>query len=382
MAAMRDASSPDITTSTSPVDAYAKAGVDYDRLDAAKRLAGELAAGTAAQLTAHGAAELPSSRGQSAFVFQIGGLTLATVLECLGTKSGLARDYARLTGEDHWDAVARDTVAAIVNDLASVGARPLVVNAYFATGSAGFLDDPAAFGSLARGWQAACQDAGATWGGGETPTLPGVIAPDALDLAGSAVGLVPAGHAPLLGDDLAAGDEIVLVASSGLHANGASLARRVCQELPDGLLHELPSGRRIGEALLDPSVIYVGLVRALQDARVPVTYVSHITGHGLRKVMRADRDLRYVVETLPEVPEVLAALGELGGLSAEDAYGTLNMGAGLAVMARPGGGRQVVETAARLGHPAVLAGHVEAGDRSVVLAPVGVRFAGESLQLG
>lgn len=363
-------------------DAYARSGVDYDRLDPAKRLAGELAAATAPLLRPHGAQEVTGSRGQSAFVFQLGDLTLATVLECLGTKSRLARRYAELTGTDPWAAVARDTVAAIVNDLASVGARPLVVNAYFATGSAGFLDDPQAFASLARGWQAACQDAGAAWGGGETPTLPGVIAPDALDLAGSAVGHIPPGHAPLLGDDLADGDDIVLVASSGLHANGASLARTVCEDLPDGLLHPLPSGRPVGDALLDPSVIYVDLVRELQDTGVPLTYLSHITGHGLRKVMRANRRLRYVIDTLPDVPEALAAVVEAAALPPAEAYGTFNMGAGLAVMTRAGHGTRVVDTAARLGHTAVLAGRVEAGERSVHLLPVDVHFTEESLQLG
>jgi phosphoribosylformylglycinamidine cyclo-ligase len=363
-------------------DAYARSGVDYDRLDPAKRLAGELAAVTAPLLATHGGAEVAGSRGQSAFVFRLGELTLATVLECLGTKSLLASAYTKLTGSDRWADVARDTVAAIVNDLASVGARPLVVNAYFATGSSAFLDDAQAFASLARGWQAACQDAGATWGGGETPTLTGVVASDAIDLAGSAVGVIPDGHPPLLGDALDAGDEIVLVASSGLHANGASLARRVCAELPGGLLHPLPSGRHLGDALLDPSVIYTGLVRELQDTGAPLTYISHITGHGLRKVMRANRPLRYVIDTLPPVPEALAAVVQAAGMAAADAYGTFNMGAGLAVMTRPGGAAQVIQTAERLGHHALLAGRVEAGERSVELRPVGVRFGADSLRLG
>jgi phosphoribosylformylglycinamidine cyclo-ligase len=362
-------------------DLYAQAGVDYERLDAAKRLAGELAARTSPLLGLHGAEELPASRGQPAFVFRAGGLTLATVLECLGTKSLLASALLREAGIDRWADVAQDTVAAIVNDLASVGALPMVVHAYFATGSPAFYDHPTAYGSLARGWRAACEAAGATWGGGETPTLAGLVAEDGIDLAGSAVGVVPPGHEPLLGEELAAGDEIVLVASSGLHANGASLVRTVAQSLDGGLLHRLPSGRTLGEAALDPTVIYVPLVRALLDADLPITYLSHITGHGLRKIMRAERDLTYVLDDLPPVPEVLAKVSSTANLSPAEAYATFNMGTGFAVMCRPGTAPAVINAAATTGNHALRAGRVEPGPRSVILTPLNITYGGESLQL-
>jgi phosphoribosylformylglycinamidine cyclo-ligase len=268
-----------------------------------------------------------------------------------------------------------------VNDLASVGALPLVVHAYFATGSPAFYDHPTAYRSLAGGWRAACEDAGATWGGGETPTLAGLVAERGVELAGSAVGVVPAGHAPILGQALAPGDEIVLVASSGLHANGASLVRRVAAGLDGGLEHRLPSGRGLGEAALDPSIIYVRLVRALLETGVPVTYLSHITGHGLRKVMRAARDLTYVLTALPPVPEVLAAVSASAGLSDAEAYGTFNMGAGLAVMCRPGAGAEAARVAEREGYDALVAGRVTPGPRRVLLEPLGVSYDEESLRL-
>ena len=104
------------------------------------------------------------------------------------------------------------------------------------------------------------------WGGGESPSLPGMLSEQDIELAGAAVGAVPAGRSAILGERLGAGDEIVLVASSGLHANGASLARLVAGRLPDGYATELSNGATLGEALLAPSLMYVTLIAAVLEA--------------------------------------------------------------------------------------------------------------------
>jgi phosphoribosylformylglycinamidine cyclo-ligase len=194
------------------------------------------------------------------------------------------------------------------------------------------------------------------------------------------VGVV--GGPPLLGDALCPGDEIVLVASSGLHANGASLARLLAQRLERGYATRLASGRTFGEALLDPSRMYVGLVAELLGAGAPLHYISHITGHGLLKLMRAQRELRYVVERLPEVPEVLRFLAEQTDLDAAAAYSTFNMGAGMALYCAAGAGEEVASAAVRLGHDALVAGAVQEGAREVILEPLGVRYTGDQLELG
>ncbi|MGH2854712.1 MAG: AIR synthase-related protein, partial [Solirubrobacteraceae bacterium] len=232
------------------------------------------------------------------------------------------------------------------------------------------------------GWRRACDDAQCAWGGGESPSLTDLLAPAEIELAGSALGFVPPPGEPLLGDDLAPGDEIVLIASSGLHANGASLARRIAAQLPEGLLTELPDGERFGEALLAPSLLYVELVRRLLgDAQVQLTYLSHITGHGLLKLMRPRRELTYRIRALPPVPPVLAFLAAQAEMDPAAAHSTLNMGAGFAVYCRAGGGARVVEHAHALGLRALLAGAVEEGPRQVVLEPVDVTFAGDQLAL-
>jgi phosphoribosylformylglycinamidine cyclo-ligase len=202
-----------------------------------------------------------------------------------------------------------------------------------------------------------------------------------IELAGAAVGIVPAGRSPLLGDELGAGDEIVLVASSGLHANGASLARLLASRLPDGYASELPSGETLGEALLAPSLLYAPLVASLLQADVELTYISHVTGHGLLKLMRPSMPLTYRIRQLPEVPALLEFLVAQAGLDAHAAYATFNMGAGYAVYCKPPAGESVVAAARGLGLQAVLAGAVEEGPRQVILEPVGVRYGGEELEL-
>jgi phosphoribosylformylglycinamidine cyclo-ligase len=360
---------------------YRAAGVDYDALDAGKRLAMAKALSTSSLLEAHGGRALDSSRGEPAFVFELGGRSFAFVVEGLGTKSIVARHVLERQGINRFADVAYDTVAAIVNDLCCVGALPLVVNAYFATGASDWYLQGERAAALLEGWRRACADASCTWGGGESPSLPGLLDERDIELAGAAVGAVPEGRSPILGEQLAPGNEIVLVASSGLHANGASLARLVAERLPSGYATELPGGATFGEALLEPSIMYVPLVAALLDASVPVSYLSHVTGHGLLKLMRPPVALSYRIERLPEVPEVLSFLVAEAGLDAQAAYSTFNMGSGYAVYCARGAGETAVRIAARLGLDALLAGVVEEGPRQVILEPVGVGFAGAELEL-
>jgi phosphoribosylformylglycinamidine cyclo-ligase len=362
--------------------AYSSAGVDYATLDAGKRDALSLALGTSGLLLAHGAQARDESRGEPAFVFELAGRSFGLVLECLGTKSVMAREVYEQLGVDAFAHIAYDTVAASVNDLCCVGALPLVVNAYFATGSSDWYADRDRHEALLTGWHEACLDAGAAWGGGESPSLSGLVAANDIELAGCAVGAVPEGHEAVLGARLAPGDEIVLVASSGLHANGYSLARKVAGELPDGYATRLPSGRGLGEALLDRSVIYVGLVRALFEAGVDVHYLSHITGHGLLKLMRPRRELGYEITRLPGVPEVCEFLVGHTGMDPATAYSTFNMGAGFAVYCAAGQGRQVAELARAAGLSAELAGVVSDGPRRVELSQIGVVFESGDMDLG
>ncbi len=366
---------------------YESAGVDYDVLDAAKRSALESASRTITRSSffKHGyGAPFPQSHGESAFVFRANGSsTLATVLECLGTKSVIARKYVDAGGPNLFHHVGFDAVAAIVNDLACVGALPLVVNAYFATGSPDWYGDSERYASLLAGWEDGCVAAGAVWGGGESPSLSGLVNDQDIEIAGSAVGLIPPDQEAILGQDLGPGDEIVLVSSTGIHTNGASLVRAIAERLPKGYRTLLRNGRELGEAVLDKSALYVELVAELgvrEDVRV--TYYSHTTGHGLRKLMRADKELTYRIEALPpRVPDILSEIRRYAGMDDRTAYGTLNMGVGFAVFCAAGHGERVVDIAESQGLRALLAGCVEDGPKRVILEPLSVTFEEDQLQL-
>ena len=138
---------------------------------------------------------------------------------------------------------------------------------------------------------------------------------------------------------------------------------------------------QIGEALLDRSAMYAGLVRALLAANAEVHYLSHITGHGLLKLMRPRRELTYRVARLPAVPEVLAFLVEQAEMSPAAAYSTFNMGVGFAIYCARGSGEEVVAAAAELGLSAIVAGSVEKGPRRVVLEEIDVVFESSDMDL-
>jgi phosphoribosylformylglycinamidine cyclo-ligase len=358
---------------------YAGSGVDYGALDPAKVLAQAAAAGTGASLQRWGLAEVTASRGESAYVWEEADAYRALVMEGLGTKNRVADAMRAVTGRTYYDAIAQDTVGTIVNDLIAVGAEPQVITAYWAVGDSGWFEDRARTEDLVRGWAAACQAAGASWGGGETPTLTDILLPGAIDLGGAGIGIVRPKERLVLGDRLAPGDAIVLLASSGIHANGLTLARRLADGLPSGYATDIGDGTPYGEALLAPTHLYVGLLAALLATGVAVHYLVHITGHGWRKLMRARRELRYVLTRPPELSPLFRFLLERGGLSLEEAYGNLNMGAGFAVLLPPSDAPAIIEIAARHGIAAWIGGWVEAGPREVVVPPLGLRYSGDSL---
>ncbi len=360
---------------------YAQAGVNYDLIDPLKINAQRAAAATAVQLGRHGFSEVAASRGESAYVVDVGPFYLASIVECLGSKALVADEMARLTGHSAYAAIAQDTIAMAVNDLITVGATPLVVQAYWAAGGSDWFADAARAQALVDGWRQACEACGVAWGGGETPALAGIVETGRIDLAASCTGLINPKSRLSLGDRLGADDAIVLVDSSGIHANGLSLARKLVDRLPQGWLTEVAPGLGYGAALLAPTVLYSPLTEGLWQAGIVPHYCANITGHGWRKLLRHPAQLTYRIDTLPPVPPVLDFIRRHALLDVREAYSTLNMGAGFALFVAADDGPRCVDIAQRLGFGARVAGRVERGEKQLLIEPLGLRFGDADLQL-
>ena len=360
---------------------YEQAGVDYDLIDPLKVSAQRAAAATAVHLGGHGFSEVTASRGESAYVVDVGPFYLASIVECLGSKALVADEMRQLTGKSYYDSIAQDTIAMAVNDLITVGATPLVVQAYWAAGGSGWFADAQRSQALVAGWKRACDTCRVAWGGGETPALAGIVADGRIDLAAACTGLVNPKSRLSLGQHLAPGDAIVLLASSGIHANGLSLARKLVERLPHGYLTEVETGLSYGDALLAPTVLYSPVTEALFAAGITPRYCANITGHGWRKLLRHPAAQRYRVHTVPAVPPVLKFIQRHARQDDREAYSTLNMGAGFAIFVAAEDAQRTVEVARAQGVEALVAGAVEPGPKELLIEPLNIRFGDDDLQL-
>ncbi len=362
---------------------YENSGVDYGPLDAFKRACQKEAATTVSALVGHGLTEPKNVRGESAYLIETPEEFLAHVEEGLGTKNLVADAMLARTGKSFYANIGIDTVATIVNDLITCGALPISVAMHAAVGDAGWFSNTERAGDLARGFAEGCRKAGAVWGGGETPALKGMIDPETIVLAGSALGRIRPKSLRIEGT-LADGDLIVLLESSGVQTNGLTLCRALADRLPDGFQTRMEQdGRMFGEALLDASLIYVPFVAQCQKAGVRLKYAAHITGHGWRKLMRLEEPFVYRMTSLPPVPAVMRFIQKHGPMDAREAYGTFNMGAGFAAYVSPGDAGPALAAAKAVGIQAVIGGSVlkQGSRKAVEINPLGLEFEAESLQI-
>lgn len=358
---------------------YASAGVDYSKMDPVKIMAQNAAAKTSKNLSNFGFRELSASRGESAYVWDEGDSYKALVIEGLGTKNLVADEVSKFTGKSHYETIAQDAVAMIVNDLIVVGALPMVINAYFGLGDSNWLDNTQRANDLISGFASACNLAGASWGGGETPTLKGVIRPETIDLGGSAVGIINPKTRLTLGDKLQDGDVILILESSGIHANGISLARSIADKLHKGYQTQLSNSTTFGESILVPTYIYVNIVKDLLNQNIDIHYMVNITGHGWRKLMRATQEFTYLINRVPTPQPIFDFLQEHSGNTDEEMYGNFNMGAGFAIMLAKKDIEKAQKLAIKNGFKSWNAGIVSTGPKQVIITHKNIIFKKDSL---
>lgn len=360
---------------------YSQVGDNYDTKDPIKKLAQTAAKDTSKNLISHGFEETSDSRGESAYVWSQGKYLMASVIEGLGTKNLIADEMYKKTGKTYYDVVAYDTVATIINDLITVGAAPLIVHAYWAIEDNSWLSDTKRMRDLIQGWKKACDIADVSWGGGETPTLKGIIEKGASELGGSAVGIIKNKKRLITEKNLRAGDRILLLKSNGVNANGLSLARAVAKKLPKGFMSKVKSNYTFGELILTETNIYAKLIQDLLDEEIAIHYISNITGHGLRKIMRGRGKFAYILEKVFEPQEVFTFIQKHANLDDYEMYQTYNMGQDYAIFLPEEDVSKAQKIVKKLGFESLDAGYVEKGEKKVVIKPKNIAFESKTLDL-
>ncbi|MFZ1216155.1 MAG: phosphoribosylformylglycinamidine cyclo-ligase [Pseudolabrys sp.] len=287
---------------------------------------------------------------------------LVAATDGVGTKLKVAIETGR------HDTIGIDLVAMSVNDLVVQGAEPLFFLDYYACGKL----EPEIGAAVVAGISIGCREAGCALIGGETAEMPGVYQGDDYDLAGFAVGAVER-DAILPRSDIADGDIIVGLASSGIHSNGYSLARKVVEKtgLPWAAPAPFLPERSLGNAILTPTRIYVNAcITAIRETKA-VKGMAHITGGGfpdnipriLPKGLGARIDLTQIT-----VPPVFQWLAREGNIAQNEMLRTFNCGIGMTVVTAPGEVDAVTKTFERSGETAVVLGTVtkETGDQRVI----------------
>jgi phosphoribosylformylglycinamidine cyclo-ligase len=286
---------------------------------------------------------------------------LVAATDGVGTKLKVAVETRR------YDTIGIDLVAMSVNDLVVQGAEPLFFLDYYACGRLA----PEIGAAVVSGIAAGCKDAGCALIGGETAEMPGVYAGEDFDLAGFAVGAAERGQLLPRGD-IAEGDVILGLASSGVHSNGYSLVRKVVEKsgLPWGLPAPFAPDLSVGEAILTPTRIYVkSCLAALRETNA-VKGLAHITGGGfpdnIPRVLPKGFGARIELMNV-DVPPVFKWLAKVGGIAQNEMLRTFNCGVGMIAVAAPADAERVADAFTRAGERVMRLGTVvRAGDERVV----------------
>lgn len=277
---------------------------------------------------------------------------LVAATDGVGTKLKVAVETGR------HDTIGIDLVAMSVNDLVVQGAEPLFFLDYYACGKL----EPELAAAVVAGISIGCREAGCALIGGETAEMPGVYSGDDYDLAGFAVGAVER-DAVLPRTDMAEGDVIIGLASSGVHSNGYSLVRKVVEK--SGLSWSAPApfmtGKSLGESILTPTRIYVKSCLATIRGTKAVKGLAHITGGGfpdnIPRVLPKGLGARINLTAVPVLP-VFKWLADAGGIAQNEMLRTFNCGIGMIVIVSAKDSDAVMQAFTRSGEKVVALGHV------------------------
>ncbi len=264
------------------------------------------------------------------------------------------------------DTVGIDCVAMCVNDIVCAGGEPLFFLDYIACGK----NHPEKVASIVKGVAEGCKMAGAALIGGETAEHPGLMPEEEYDLAGFAVGVVD--EKDLIdGKKIKSGDVILGIASSGVHSNGFSLIRKIFVMTTESLntyYDEL--GKTLGEALIEPTKIYVKALKNVKEAGVVIKGCSHITGGGFYENiprMLPDGVTAVIEKGSYPIPPIFELMRKEGNLEEKVMYNTYNMGLGMVLAVAPENAQKAIEAIEAAGDKAYVVGKIQDGEKGVIL---------------
>ena len=267
---------------------------------------------------------------------------------------------------DKHDTIGIDAVAMCVNDVACAGGEPLFFLDYIACGK----NYPEKIATIVGGVAEGCKQSGCALIGGETAEHPGLMPEDDYDLAGFSVGVCDRKDI-ITGEEIADGDVLIGIASSGVHSNGFSLVRNVFEmtkESLDTYYDEL--GETLGEALIRPTIIYVKALKAIKDAGVRIHGCSHITGGGFYENiprMLPDNVCAVVKKDSYDIPPIFNLIKKTGNIAEEMMYNTFNMGLGMVIAVNKSDVDTVMSAIKSAGEKAFEVGYIKSGDKGVEL---------------
>jgi phosphoribosylformylglycinamidine cyclo-ligase len=357
--------------------AYATAGVDYRKIDPFKQAMQDVGRQTLSFPNARG---VYVEAGQHGALFQYRGSEphlWCQTQEGLGNKNWIAEWMYRFaaTGVSYYRGIAQDTVLMAVNDLIAQGAMPCVFTDEVAAGDSEWFDDKHRTKELAEGFLEICREIGCALPAGESPSLRYLVRAEAPVLSapvlsGCVTGIIAPAKRRIQGH-VQAGDCILAVASSGIHANGISLVIKQALELPDAFLTKLPNGRSLGEEALIPTMSYVRLVESLLSEEVVIHSITPGTGGGVAKIAKHPFTHR-IHSWVDEVPSLMRYMHEVLGVDQTTCLLTFNWGVGYYIFTTEHEAARAIEVGRRCGYDIRPVGRVEEGEPRVIFEPYNI----------
>lgn len=353
---------------------YTHSGVDTDSEERGMARLGEWVTRSFALRKGIGRPVLPLGHYANVIAFdQRRGVAVSS--DGVGTKLFIAEMM------DRYDTVGIDCVAMNVNDLICIGAEPLAMLDYIAVQ----VPHERLLSELGKGLYRGCELACITVPGGEVAQvremIKGVREGWSFDLVGTAVGVIDLDKI-ITGAAVRPGDSVIGIASSGVHSNGFTLARKVLFDKAGLDVTSRPSGldSTLGEALLEPTAIYVKEIMAMLKAGLPVHGLAHVTSDGLTNLMRSDSDVGYDLDFLPKPQPIFDLIQNEGRIALSEMYDVFNMGVGFCVVCDRQAEAEVLRLAQSDGKQAWVLGRVVDAPPRVELRPVGLVGRGNHFQ--